>query len=108
LPEEQRRRDMARWMECFSPLGMSVELLLRLLRDSGTPHKTLAPGGIYQQNLGGRTFQLMRLRVDGALGVVPETTGHRLMVSVRFMRPDSDWKLKPMSADVAFEIALCA
>jgi cell division protein ZapD len=50
----------------------------------------------------------MRLRVDGALGVVPETTGHRLMVSVRFMRPDADWKLKPMSADVAFEIALCA
>jgi cell division protein ZapD len=108
LPEEQRRLDMARWMECFGPLGMSVELLLRLLRDSGTSHKTLAPGGIYQQNLGGRTYQLMRLRVDGALGVVPETTGHRLMVSVRFMRPDADWRLKSMSTDVAFEIALCA
>ena len=107
LPEDQRRLDMARWMECFGPLAMSVELLLRLLRDSGAPHKTLAPGGAYQQNLGGRSFQLMRLRIDGALGVVPETTGHRLMVSVRYMRPDADWKLRPVTTDVAFEIALC-
>lgn len=107
LPEDQRRLDMARWLEVFSPLSMAVELLLRLLRDSGVPHKTLASGGTYQQNLGGRHYQLMRLRVDGALGVVPETTGHRLMVSVRYMRPDADWKLKPVTTDVAFEIALC-
>jgi cell division protein ZapD len=107
LPEEQRRGDMARWMEVFTPLGMAVELLLRLLRDAGVPRKTLATGGSFQQNLGGRTYQLMRLRVDGALGVVPEATGHRLMVSVRYLRPDADWKLKPVTTDVAFEIALC-
>ena len=107
LPEEQRREDLTRWMEAFGPLAMSVELLLRLLRDAGMPHKSVAQAGTYQQNLGGRNYQLMRLRVDGTLGVIPEITGHRLMVSVRYMRPDSDWKLKPVSSDVQFELALC-
>ncbi len=107
LPEEQRREDLMRWMDAFGPLAMSVELLLRLLRDGGVPHKSVAQAGSFQQNLGGRTYQLLRLRVDGTLGVVPEITGHRLMVSVRYMRPDNDWKLRPVSADVQFELALC-
>ncbi|OIQ70450.1 cell division protein ZapD [mine drainage metagenome] len=107
LPDAQRSADMARWMEVFAPLAMAVELILRLLRDAGAPRMTMASGGCFQQTLGGRTFQLLRLRVDGKLGVVPETTGHRLMVSVRFMRPDADWKLKAAGDDVAFELALC-
>jgi cell division protein ZapD len=86
---------------------MAVEVLLRMLRDGGMPHKSVAQSGSYQQNLGGRSYQLMRLRVDGNLGVIPEITGHRLMVSVRFMRPDSEWKLKPVDGDVQFELALC-
>ena len=108
LPEDARRHDLMRWMDTFGPLAMTVELLLRLLRDAGVPRKALASGGTFQQTLGGRTFHLMRLRIDGSLGVVPEATGHRLMVSVRFMRPDADWKLKPISTDLSFELALCA
>ncbi len=108
LPEEQRRSDLMRWMEVFQPLSMTVELLLRLLRDSAVVHRNVAQGGSYQQNLGGRSYQLLRLRVDGTLGVVPEITGHRLMVLVRYMRPDADWKLRPVSGDIAFELALCA
>ncbi len=107
LPEEQRREDLMRWMEVFGPVSMAVEVLLRMLRDGGMPHKSVAQSGSYQQNLGGRSYQLMRLRVDGNLGVIPEITGHRLMVSVRFMRPDSEWKLKPVDGDVQFELALC-
>ncbi len=107
LPQAQRSADMAHWMDAFAALAMAVELILRLLRDSGTARKTLASGGSFQQNLGGRSYQLLRLRVDGKLGVVPETTGHRLMVSVRFLRPDADWKLRAVAEDVAFELALC-
>ncbi len=108
LPEDQRREDLMRWMDAFGSLPMAVELLLRLLRDGGIAHKSVAQAGCYQQNLGGRSYQLLRLRVDGTLGVIPEITGHRLMVSVRYMRPDADWKLKPVTSDVQFELALCA
>ena len=107
LPQQQRQIDLSRWTSLFAPLASSVELLLRLLRDAGSTRKLQAVAGSYQQQLAGKIYQLLRLRIDGALGLVPEITGHRLMVSVRFMRPDADWKLKAAADDVAFELALC-
>ena len=35
-------------------------------------------------------------------------TGHRLQVSVRLMRPDSDGRLRPAAVDMPFELTLCA
>ena len=107
LPEAQRRADLSRWAGQFAPLASSVELLLRLQRDAGTTRKVQTHGGNYQQTLAGRTFQLLRLRVDGTLGVVPEITGHRLMVSVRFLQPDADWHMTPAAEDVPFDLTLC-
>ncbi len=107
LPEAQRRADLARWFGCFGPLAASVELLLRLLRDAGTTRRVQAEGGSYQQNLSGKPYLLLRLRVDGALGVVPEITGHRLMVAVRFLQPDADWRMSAASIDVPFDLTLC-
>jgi cell division protein ZapD len=40
--------------------------------------------------------------------LVPEITGHRLMVSVRFMRPDTEGRLRSTGTDTAFDLALCA
>jgi cell division protein ZapD len=55
----------------------------------------------------GRTFQLLRLRIDPALGLVPEISGNRLIVSVRLMRQDND-RLFPSTDNTAFELTLCA
>ena len=69
----------------------------------------MASGGVFQQNLPtGRTYQLMRVRLDDAGEVVPEISGHRLMVSVRLMRQAQDGRLKPCREDRAFELTLCA
>jgi cell division protein ZapD len=46
--------------------------------------------------------------MDGSTGLVPEISGHRLMVSVRMMRPDADGRLKPAAEDMDFELTLCA
>ena len=84
-------------------------MLLRLLRDAGVPHKVVAPGGQYQQTLPqGKTYQLLRLRLDDDLALVPEISGHRLMVSVRLMRADGEGRLRPAGQDAAFELSLCA
>ena len=40
--------------------------------------------------------------------LVPEITGHRLMVSVRLMRPDAEGRLRPVNEDVTLDLALCA
>ena len=109
LSPERRRADLSRWIETLVPLAEALNLLLRLLRDSGVPHKVAAQGGQYQQSLPqGRTYQLLRLRMEAGLELVPEITGHRLMVQVRLMRPDADGRLRPAPVDMPFELALCA
>lgn len=106
---EKRRSDLTRWAEKFSPLAESVRLLLTLLRDSGAPQKVIASAGQFQQNLPqGRTFQLLRLTLDPALGLIPEISGNRLMVSIRLMRHEADDRLHSTGEDATFELTLCS
>jgi cell division protein ZapD len=106
---DKRRKDLAFWAASLTPLADSIHLLLKLLRDSGAPQKVIASGGQFQQNLPqGRTFQLLRLALDSSLGLIPEISGNRLMVSIRLMRHGSDDRLHACSEDTAFELALCS
>ena len=105
----RRRADLMQWVASLMPLAEALQVLLGLLRDSGTPHKVLAAGGQYSQSLAaGRVFQLMRVRLDAAAELVPEISGHRLMVQVRLMRQEPDGRLRPAATDTSFELTLCA
>ena len=106
---ERRQADLQAWAQTLAPLAESVVLLMKMLRDSGMPQKVVAPGGQFQQNLPqGRTFQLLRLRMDPALNLIPEISGNRLIVSVRLMRLEGDGRLHACNEDAAFELTLCA
>jgi len=105
----KRRTDLERWAQTLAPLAESIHLLLKLLRDSGTPQKVIASKGQLQQTLPqGRTFQLLRLRIDPELGLVPEISGNRLMVSVRLMRQEASDRLHASSDHAPFELTLCS
>ncbi len=106
---EARRADLLRWVATVRPLADAIGALLGLLRDSGQPQRVIATGGQFQQGLPqGRSYHLLRLRLPAGTEWVPEISGHRLMVSVRFMRGDADGRLKPAGADVAFDLTLCS
>jgi cell division protein ZapD len=105
----RRRADLMQWIGTAMPLAEALSVLLGLVRDSGAPQKVIARGGQFQQSLPqGRSFNLLRVRLEGALGLVPEISGHRLIVSIRFMRADTEGRLKPVTEDQAFELALCS
>jgi cell division protein ZapD len=55
----------------------------------------------------GKSFQLLRVRIAPDTGLVPEISGHRLMVSIRFMRADAEGRLRGCGTDTPFELALC-
>ena len=106
---ERRRTDLHGWLTSLLPLAEALRVLLGLLRDSGPLQRMAAPGGVFQQSLPqGRSYQLLRVRVDGESGLVPEITGHRLMVAVRFMRADAEGRLRNAGTDASFELALCS
>lgn len=106
----RRRADLIGWIGSLTPLAEALHVLLGLLRDSGHPQRVVAPGGQFQQGLpAGKVYQLLRVRMDGgADGPVPEISGHRLMVSVRMMKPDAEGRLRSFPEDTAFELTLCA
>jgi len=108
-PASARRDDLAGWISTLAPLEDGLRVLLGLLRDSGQAQRVIAPGGQYQQSLPqGRTYQLLRLHLDENAQLVPEITGHRLLVSIRFMRADGEGRLRPAAADTVFALTLCA
>lgn len=106
---EDRRSHLKRWASSLTPLGDSVSILLKLLRDSGVPQVVMASAGQYQQNLPqGRTFQLLRLSLDHKQGLIPEISGNRLIVSIRLMRQHDDGRLHPVNEDASFQLTLCS
>jgi cell division protein ZapD len=109
LEAARRRADLMQWIASLMPLAEALNVLLGLLRDAGLPQKVVATAGQYQQSLpAGRTYQLMRVRLHAGESLVPEISGHRLMVSVRLMRQDAEGRLKASTADTTFELTLCS
>ena len=103
-----RRADLLGWVGTLAPWAEALQLLLHLVRDAGVPHKVVSQGGQFQQSLPqGRSYQLLRMRIAASDGLVPEITGHRLLVSVRLMRPDAEGRLRLAPVDVPFELTLC-
>jgi len=106
---QQRRDDLQRWIATLTPIADAISLLLTLLRDSGVAQKVMAAGGQFQQPLPqGRTFQLLRLSIDPALGLIPEISGNRLIVSIRLMRLEADDRLHASNQDASFDLTLCS
>jgi len=105
----RRKADLAQWTSSLMPLAEALSVLLGLLRESGVPHMVSASAGQYQQNLAaGRSYLLLRVHIDPTEQLVPEISGHRLMVLIRLMRQDVDGRLRPSTSDASFELTLCA
>lgn len=70
-----------------------------------------ASNGQFQQSLpSSKAYQLLRLRIDPALGLIPEISGNRLIVSVRLQQMQLQnghyhWQTSTVNAD--FELTLC-
>ena len=105
---DDRRQDILRWSEPLKALNDSVGLLMRLLRESGSPQRVMATQGQFQQALPQGRFQMMRVFINPELGLVPEISGNRMMVWVRLIH--QSWDSKPQAAvgNAEFEIELCA
>ena len=106
----ERRGDLLQWTASLQPLTEALRLLLGLLRGAGVTQRVVATGGQYQRSLpaAGRNVLLLRLRIERAARLVPEISGHRLMVQVRLMAQGGDGRLRPSATDASFDMTLCA
>ncbi|MEO6351815.1 MAG: cell division protein ZapD [Oxalobacteraceae bacterium] len=106
-PAQQRFDDISNWFSPLLPLFEALSLVLRLLRESGSTSKIIAPSGAYQEMLQGKIYQMLRMEIDEELGCIPEISANKYMLWVRFTCQDGKMKPKPFDGDVPFELTLC-
>lgn len=108
-PVNERLANLYEWIAQLAPLADAVTNLLQLLRNSGVTQKALATQAQFELPLPtGRTFQLLRIMIDERKGLIPEISANHLLISLRWMRQDENWKLIMPKEDVEFEFAICA
>jgi len=106
-PANARLQDLAQWFFPLNPLRDALRITLRLLRDSGQPSQAVAQSGSYQQQLGGKTYQLLQIRIADQSNAIPELSANRHMLWLRFTSQDGDLRPRAFEGNVAFEMTLC-
>ena len=107
-PAEERIGQLAAWTGPLFPLRDGSAIILRILRESGKAQRLSAPLGTFQQMLGGKTAQMLRVRLDPSANCVPEISANKYVLNIRFLTQSSD-DPKPRAADwdVDFELTFC-
>ena len=107
LPAEKRFADISAWFAPIASLFDAINVVLRLLRESGGTTKVIAQAGSYQQMLQGKVYQLLRVSIAQGMGAIPEISANKYMLWIRIMSQDGDMKPKPYEGDVPFDLTLC-
>lgn len=102
-----RQRDISGWLAPMMPIQSGLAIVLRLLRSSGQPEHFTASRGTYQLMLGGRSAQLIRLRLRESDAVIPEISAGKFAINVRFLGPEMSQRPKVVEVEVGFEMTLC-
>jgi cell division protein ZapD len=107
-PAEERTGQLAAWTSPLHPLRDGSAIILRILRESGKPQSLAAQQGMFQQMLGGKTAQMLRLRLDRGQPCVPEISANKYVLNIRFIGQNSE-DPRPRTADwdVGFELTFC-
>jgi cell division protein ZapD len=102
-----RQRDLSSWLNPLLPIRDGLTIVLRLLRASGRQEQFTATSGTFQLMLGGKTAQMVRLRVRRNEPYVPEISANKYALNIRFTTPGSEGRPKQAEADVVFEMTFC-
>jgi cell division protein ZapD len=90
------------------PLRDGTAIILRILRESGKPQSLSAPLGTFQQMLGGKTAQMLRVRLEPGLPCVPEISANKYVLNIRFLAQNGEeTRAKTADWDVGFELTFC-
>jgi cell division protein ZapD len=103
---ELRRLDLDEWLAPFLPIRNGVQIILKLLRESGKTSSQVAHQGVYQQTMAGRLAQMLRIRLDSNYDCVPEISANKYALNVRFTTAFGTQRRTSVD-DVSFELTFC-
>jgi cell division protein ZapD len=104
----QRQEDLKNWLAPMLPIKNGVDVLMKLLRESGNSTGYVAEGGLFQLMLGGRIAQLIRVGLASKWSCVPEVSANKYAVNMRFVTVGTSQKARTFDQDVPFELVFCS
>ena len=104
---EQRRHDIQQWLAPFLPTRDAINIVLRLLRESGKTTAQTARQGVYQQMMAGRMAQMLRIRLSREYTCLPEISANKYALNIRFTTQEGMQRPKAADTDVEFELTFC-
>lgn len=105
-PADVRRLDLNEWLAPFIPIRNGVQIILKLLRESGKTSHQVATQGVYQQTMAGRLAQMLRIRLDSRYDCVPEISANKYALNIRFTAAIGSQRRTSID-DVNFELTFC-
>lgn len=103
-----RRQSLRAWIAPLLPLENGARIILRLLRESGKAFNFNAHQGTFQQMQGGRTAQMLQVRLNKELPCIPEVGANKYAINIRFIAANYSAKSTLYEQDVPFELTFCS
>jgi cell division protein ZapD len=103
-----RRNYLKDWLAPMLPICNALNIILKLLRESGKTHNFTTHEGGFQQMQGGRVAQLLRVTLDSALPCIPEVSANKYVLNIRFVTANYAAKSGLYDKDVVFNLTFCA
>lgn len=107
-PVVLRRANLQAWLAPLLPLHAGLEIVLRLLRESGKVLSFTAHQGTFQQMQGGRVAQMLRVSLDKEMACIPEVSANKYAINIRFIDANYAAKSTLFDQDVPFELTFCS
>ena len=105
MPVDVRQEKLLDWLKAFKGIQTSVEVLLRLSRETAKFNTVFAEDGYYQQEMEKHEFQFLGIRLPADLNVYPEVSSGPKRFSVRFMTLSDELEATQFSDWFDFELA---
>lgn len=108
LDVARRKKDFDTWLAPLMPMYQAVEIILQVLRGSGTTAKFIAHQGGYQQMLAGaKPAQMIRIELSNDLECYPEVSANKYAINIRFNHLDCTKRQLKCDKDIKFALTLC-
>ncbi len=107
-PVDKRRADLNDWLAPLLPLQDGIDIMLKLLRESGRLHRFTARKGTFQQMQGGKVAQLLCVTLDRELPCIPEISANKYALNIRFISANFSAKTTLYEHDVDFNLVFCS
>ncbi len=107
-PIEKRRADLNDWLAPLLPLKDGLDIMLKLLRESGRHLHFTAHNGTFQQMQGGKVAQLLCLTLNSDLPCIPEISANKYALNIRFISANFSAKTTLYEHDVDFGLVFCS